>query len=85
MLTFFAGNFEYIGPLNNGTGIDDIIFAAASDGCVEVIKVLAPFTFNINAHNKTKYTLSPISAAVENGHVEVIKLMATLMDNPYGL
>ena len=47
---------------------------------IEVVKILAPLTDNLNApdeHGKT-----PIYLAAYNGHIEIVKFLAPLTDNP---
>ena len=60
----------------------DPIYWAAMRGDAEVINVLIPFTddFDPNASGQDEWT--PIQRASENGHAEVVKLLAPLVEKP---
>ena len=52
----------------------------SSNKSTEVVKILAPLTYNPNAPNINGGT--PIHMEVCNGHTEIIKILAPLTDNP---
>ena len=57
------------------------IYAAAKNGHVEVIKVLAPLADKPDERNEVD-GVTPIYAAAVNGHADIIKILAPLSDNP---
>ena len=52
----------------------------SSDEDMEIVKILAPLTDNLNAPNKIGDT--PIYWAAWNGHTEIVKILAPLTDYP---
>ena len=50
------------------------------DEDVEVVKILAPLTNNLNAQNE--YGQTPIHFAAFIGHTEIVKTLASFTDNP---
>ena len=52
----------------------------SSDENTEIVKILAPLTYNPNAPNK--YGETPIYWAARFGHTEIVKILCPLTDNP---
>ena len=53
------------------------------DEPVEIVKILAPLTYNPNSPNDTDMVNdTPIHKAAFYGHTEIVKILATLTDNP---
>ena len=68
---------------SEGSDGDTPMHAAAREGHLDVIKVLAPLSKNPNAPNSSGWT--PIHEAAREGHANVIKVLAPFIDNPNAL
>ena len=74
----------------NSLEAENLINLCAKDGNEEIIKVVLPFAGNLNVlHNNMSFLnrwtgsqTTPITKAIMKGHLNIVKLLAPLVDDP---